>query len=576
MAYAAYNNGRLLPSTTADTYEAAKRIAEAHNKKYDKITVIVDNTWLVREQEAWFDEYTRPYLPDWVLDWSYENNHFVHLHPTEPGYIRYTASAEHGMLRRYTKTTVGKYLTKFFSDDMSKATIEMWANKNRMFGNESLILFARTADEIERIYTHDASFKSCMAHSVDNYTTDGVHPVRAYGDSDLSLAYLLDTSDPDHHEVLARVIVWEDRLLYGRIYGDEHRMLHQLKLHNPKWAYYKDVDDNYGFTGARIRKHYIDHSGWLAPYLDGNTGIDFESDPNYLIISAGRGSAEANLAGGLLNGGAWCDHCEQYHSLKTRMYTRVNDAPGKMTAVCHHCMKAEYPIWEDTATCKWYSSKYHTPIHAHWWDERTAKWCEGEDNHHAESAHNPGSSLIWSDINQKFLYSWHVAYVGPNADQPVDNNWLRRSGEYKQDAVTGIWHPIGMMTCIGEDKIDGVRVWQGWITRSSAIRNGYYYNRHQKAFLKRPSLVGVVDDRNKKSKKLMEIVYDELDDFDKLILHPTTLVTRWQNAPPIPNQVYRWTDQGIEAVPPMDLTVTEAQLEQMQRFQDEIAQEGEF
>lgn len=291
-----------------------------------------DTAWIQREQ-ARFDSghYTSPH---W-LDGSNESgsvfnlpaNLFVHVSKLEPSKIALTPSAEHGIADRQVIMRVGSFLEKYaiWRDDIG-SNLKYEIIQNRVIQHTTYyapvaIQYASTADDIERVYI--AGPRSCMSQSAENYRSY-IHPVRVYGDSDLSLAYLTDLDDSER--ITARALVWKDKNRHGRIYGDEHRMQRALEL-----AGFAQGD----FLGARIRNILDDRKKdvYVMPYLDHEQQVS-KIDSDWLMIDS-SGSIHATQTNGLAVEGTECESCgdmEDASDLR-EVYTRED----RVRQWCHNC-----------------------------------------------------------------------------------------------------------------------------------------------------------------------------------------------------------------------------------------------
>lgn len=291
-----------------------------------------DSAWIMREQ-ARFDSghYTSPH---W-LEGSQESgsvfnlpaNLFVHVSKLEPSKIALTPSPEHGIADRQVIMRVGSFLERYaiWRDDLDPQQ-RQYIIENRVIQHTTYyapvaIQYASTADDIERVYV--AGPRSCMSQPADHYRSY-VHPVRVYGDSDLSLAYLTDLDDPER--ITARALVWRDKNRHGRIYGDEYRMQKALEI-----AGYSQGD----FLGARIRNILDDHKKdiYVMPYLDHEQQVS-KIDSDWLMIDR-NGRIHATQTNGLAVEGVECEHCgdmEPDGSLR-EVYTRQT----RIRQWCPHC-----------------------------------------------------------------------------------------------------------------------------------------------------------------------------------------------------------------------------------------------
>jgi hypothetical protein len=237
--------------------------------------VIERDFWCIREQlRLHYHEYQ--WLPKTV--WPTIGSpseprhlHVLHLSRIHPGKVAYTPSPEYGRQDRQVVTTIGKYLTKYYSDVYSAEEIRNFANELRAATTISDVLFAETADEIESVYMRSA-VASCMSKPLESFRGH-MHPVRIYGGSDLAVAYLEDSKQ----RVTARTVVWPDKKIWVRLYGDD---VLRIKLEDAGYEQ-KSLD------GARlplIRNESGD--GYIAPYIDG-AAQDFDVEGDYLVIVHG-------------------------------------------------------------------------------------------------------------------------------------------------------------------------------------------------------------------------------------------------------------------------------------------------
>ncbi len=218
-----------------------------------KATAQECSNWYKREQER-FDTGTYVAVSWADQDWSRALFHYAHLSLDTPGLIAYTPDDERGINDRQLRVRPGKYLQEFASH-MSHDEIEAHTVKVREFTGE--LKLARSTEDVIAVYKHGP--RSCMGqHAASDFQTDGVHPVAVYGDSDVAVAYL---GDLDDGRVSARCVVWPERKVYTRVYGDT-AITAILKANG-----YEHGDLN----GAHVRAIPVSGSGstWVMPYVDG-------------------------------------------------------------------------------------------------------------------------------------------------------------------------------------------------------------------------------------------------------------------------------------------------------------------
>jgi hypothetical protein len=258
-------------------------------------------TFLANEDEinAWRDrEYTRiesgqyvgvPFFDGMRLVDEYRD-HYVHLAITKPGMLAYTKTIQHGIEDRQTIIRPGKYLQTYYSQ-LSPSVIAQYAG---LVTAESVQLhFARTPDEIETAYT--ASHGSCMYTGKAHLRDLPQQPVRAYGDSDLAVAY---TGPIDN--VTARCIVWPERFIYNRPYG--HTSLIEALLQS---AGYKQgrIED------ARIRAIKYRRGSWIVPYVDGVSRGTLSDCGKYIVLDD-TGPIDCHNTSGIANENV-CSNCNE-------------------------------------------------------------------------------------------------------------------------------------------------------------------------------------------------------------------------------------------------------------------------
>lgn len=175
---------------------------------------------------------------DFPANWTIQPipDHFAYLTPTNRSEINFIASEDHGAQLRFTRMTVGRYLTSYYPELTDEVKKRMIASVDP----RGALMIARTPDEVERVYDQGPS--SCMAADAGRVRTDTggkVHRARMYGGPDLAVAYV-----QVGERITARVVCWPDRKVYGRLYGDENRLKQLLAEEGYSYSQY--------FDGARI------------------------------------------------------------------------------------------------------------------------------------------------------------------------------------------------------------------------------------------------------------------------------------------------------------------------------------
>jgi hypothetical protein len=112
----------------------------------------------------------------------------------------------------------GAYLRKYFSDVLTPEQISDWVAKVLALACPEELKFTSDPALIRAIYNH---VRACMSHEAEQYQTGGLHPLQAYTDSDLQLAYTTNRdSSPSDPIYDARAWVWPEKKIHSRAYGN--------------------------------------------------------------------------------------------------------------------------------------------------------------------------------------------------------------------------------------------------------------------------------------------------------------------------------------------------------------------
>lgn len=218
----------------------------------------VTSDWKAREQSR-FE--SGVYLP---LGWDLEpiKNHFAYKAIKTPKNVAFTPDDKHGQLDRQTSIHVNAYLNRFYP----QLTIEQRRKYVWDYCGEKItdgLNITQDPDKIEWVYNNGPS--SCMSGS--SFASDE-HPSRVYGGPDLGLAYLMDKTDS---YPIARTVVWPDKKLFTRCYGDSHKLEEALYSEG-----YSRSENSTDWLGARLSTHWCEgtddegdfYSGYMCPYVD--------------------------------------------------------------------------------------------------------------------------------------------------------------------------------------------------------------------------------------------------------------------------------------------------------------------
>lgn len=231
--------------------------------------------------------------------WPNAPDTYPHFSNKKFDMIAYTETPEKGSYDLQTRIAPGKYLQKYFPDlgsnKIKELTLRLQAEVAKR--NSCELRFAKTADEIEDVYRRGPH--SCMSKPVSYYNGDQ-HPVRAYGDSDLSVAYIVQGGI----EITARVLVWEEKKAVGRVYGEEkNRKILENLLEEQG---YKDWDCN--FKGAKLKAIPNGRGkGYCFPYIDHIDRAELVGD--HIILGSGNICVQRDC-GVVLGSDETCPYCD--------------------------------------------------------------------------------------------------------------------------------------------------------------------------------------------------------------------------------------------------------------------------
>ena len=313
---------------TFESGESAATIAagysESMGQKFQVRRAVVrqveESDWRERErlrfESGWYES------PSWLSSCPVvlSPEHYLHVSRIDRASIAFTKSPDRGLADIQTRISVFGYLTQYCN--FSESDARFWAGVHAENYAPNCLKFARTADQIIDIYqrgARESGVSSCMTHDLRDYASS-VHPLTPYGDSDLALAFL----ESDEGKVIARCIVWPERKIRSRLYGDFDKLARALS--------------DAGFVegsleGARIRRIADSDTGRLVlPYLDSVRRVK-KLDSDWLLISS-RGNVVADRTDGL-ESGFCCSGCGD-ETDEDGLWS-VHFSESRSSQWCEHC-----------------------------------------------------------------------------------------------------------------------------------------------------------------------------------------------------------------------------------------------
>jgi len=288
-------------------YEITNGKVAAHGRKYMSslhghykwtITKFAESDRWKEREEVRLANGTYLQVP-WHDESWYEpkrGEHFCHLSVDEPGKIAFTSSPANGIADVQTRMAPGRYLKRFFNDELSAADIEYWANEVSLAAGALKVTITQDRGEIRQVFENGPS--SCMGHPASNFGTycstekRNIHPAEVYAGPDLGVAYAGTLDEPS-----GRCVVWPAEKRFSTIYGDCHRLRRLLE----DKGYKSDT-----MRGAKFRRIECDN-GIVMPYIDCGVGASDMGD--HLILD--NGDIPVQSTAGYVSSFR-CDHCEEH------------------------------------------------------------------------------------------------------------------------------------------------------------------------------------------------------------------------------------------------------------------------
>lgn len=315
----------------------------------------LDANWRDREQER-FDSGRYKPVPwsEYAHLWS---DHFAHIAESDSRKVAYTESEEKGLRDIQKVITPQAYLERFFSGvltcpagftpNLLPHTREAYCDE--MSGQSADVKFTGlgNADLMERVYVscrEDSKYEvsSCMTYKASHFSSF-MHPVRVYAlGGELELAYLTD----DQGVVSARCLVWPERKVWGRTYGERSN-----KLTKGLRALGYTHGSPSALEGAKFARVPNDPDDpdckqFVVPYLDGNHKFADSPCGKFFIIDEGGpycGEQQDGLS--YLEEMRYCDRCEE--STSSDVYgvgneTWCESCYENSAFTCADCVEADH------------------------------------------------------------------------------------------------------------------------------------------------------------------------------------------------------------------------------------------
>lgn len=262
------------------SYSRMGKVYKVHEYKTDK-------EWRSRE-ERHLQDGTYSCIPSFLDPYTLKD-HYLHLSKKIP-LLEYTQSEIKGSQGVLSSISLKGYLENYHPDMKRKEITRLEKEYSDFVMQTDGLLFAATKEEITRVYRqynkHSASLSaSCMRHSFKHLPC---HPCAVYAAGDLQVAYLKN----ENGETTSRSLVWPQKKLYSRVYGDGslHGLL-KIRGYRKSSYYGKDQgckDDGSplypAMVGAQLLKIKIPgNSAYVLPFIDDIVGVEIKSNHIELV-----------------------------------------------------------------------------------------------------------------------------------------------------------------------------------------------------------------------------------------------------------------------------------------------------
>lgn len=352
------------------------------------------------------------------LDGWAQVNEIAQLHLSQTGeggddgskQVAYYRNAADLVADRATRTTLGRFLRRNF-DTITDAQVQRIDAVFRACYSPPLQI-ATSPEDIMKVYSNGPS--SCMS---------GAPAVRAYGDSDLAVAYL-GTLD----KVRARAVIWPERKRYVRIYGDE-ALRHVLVA-----AGYQHNTD---IVGARLRLVQLedntsDRRMAHLPYIDADVRAVPSEDEAYLnlVCASSDEGVHARTTCGYITLGYRCSCC----GISMESLQRVE---GDIRPVCAACLTDQGFLWAISSVRSDGSARDHS-----WYRSRDLWYSRSRDVHVHRAISPRNLRLVLGEDGEDFPEARAMTVLQPGSNPlEVDthnyNVWQCTSSGYDYWATNG-------------------------------------------------------------------------------------------------------------------------------------------
>lgn len=238
----------------------------------------------------------------WFMKSPLFYTHSLHMAVNTEGMVAFADNPAKRTAEKYTTMKPGRYLQRFFGDQLTEADIKEWSERSAISNSDLQLHFIEHNDPEGWVRVYREGPASCM---------QGEDCVRVYAHekSVLRLAYVTWGDD-----IVGRAIVREDEKKYIRVYPNTDSAEAQ-RIHT--WMKNKLVQMGYGPGNlfdvklAKIPRNKYS-AEYVMPYLDFGTSDSppyVEDCGSYFCVTDGDGVEAQNTNGYIDLNGHSCDDC---------------------------------------------------------------------------------------------------------------------------------------------------------------------------------------------------------------------------------------------------------------------------
>jgi hypothetical protein len=196
----------------------------------------------------------------------------LHVSKEDPNYIAYTPDKASGEADRQLKTTLGKFIAKYYPHYKDEEVGQLVADHLGEVTGEVELLYGA---DIAKVYNELSSgVGSCMTKDTHAFNVEGHHPTEVYDMPNIGIAIVRSASGA----ITGRSMVYmpsETDKRYIRIYGDQklEKRLRRADFKPGCWH------------GAEFKKIKLGYSkGYVMPYLDGEGTVGSPSRSSVVLL----------------------------------------------------------------------------------------------------------------------------------------------------------------------------------------------------------------------------------------------------------------------------------------------------